>query len=133
MTERPLKQGEVVRVEFDRASAPLGIELAQPGALDGQLGQIATVLPAQRDIKDDFSLGAFLVEFAIASASGVSSSVLVEMVRASVTKRAARRNASVEVERLHRPPGDESIHLVVRIERRPPPDTTSAPGMDEGN
>lgn len=49
--ERLLRQGAVVRVEFDRETAPVGMELAQPEALTGALSTVARVLPPDRTIE----------------------------------------------------------------------------------
>jgi hypothetical protein len=115
MVERVLKQGEVVKVEFDRASTPLGLELSRPGALDGELAAAAAVLPPDSEPREDYSLGAYVVEFIIAATSGIASGLFVEMVKEEVGRRAARRGAAAEVIQSTEHPDDQGIHLEVRV------------------
>jgi hypothetical protein len=115
MVERVLKQGEVVKVEFDRAATPLGLELSRPGALEGELAATAAVLPPHSEPREDYSLGAYVVEFIIAATSGIASDLFVEMVKAAVERRAAKRGAVADVMQSTTQPDDPGIHLEVRI------------------
>jgi hypothetical protein len=114
MRDRSLKQGAVVRIEFDRKAAPLGMELTEPGAITGELARVARVLPPERRLGEDYNATAYLIEFVIATASGVSTTALVALVKEAVQRLADRRRAKVSVNELSTAPGDETVRLGVR-------------------
>ncbi|MFJ8363554.1 hypothetical protein [Streptomyces sp. NPDC093984] len=122
-----LRQGDVVEVEFDRPSAALALELAEPGGLPEELARTARILPPRREIGEDFTVGAHLVEFAILVAGGITADGFIELVKGAISARARKHGAKTRVEQLRRAPTDLTVHLVVRL------DDTPAQGEPDGN
>ncbi|MBY8864325.1 hypothetical protein K7787_01045 [Streptomyces sp. RCPT1-4] len=114
-----LRQGDVVEVEFDRPSAALAQELAEPGGLPDELARAARVLPPRREIGEDFTVGAHLLEFAILVAGGITADGFIQLVKSAVSARARKHGAETRVEQLRRAPTDLTVHLVVRLEDAP--------------
>lgn len=138
MSERQLRQGEAVLVECGRSTAPLGIELVDTGVLDGELGRIARVLGPDDRLSDDFSAGSYVLQFLVGTASGVSATSLVALIKAELERRAKRNKIEIEIDVLNTSPDDDSIRLRLRLADAPSPvdleisrdGTPSAPGPD---
>lgn len=111
MSERQLGQGDAVLVECGRSTAPLGIELADTGVLNGELGRIARVLGPDGRLSDDFSAGSYVLQFLVATASGVSAATLIDLVKAELERRARRKGIKIEIDVLNTSPDDDSIRL----------------------
>ncbi len=115
MADRNMEQGEIVTVEFDRSIAQLGRDLIEAGLLEGELGQVARVLPSAERLDADFSAGSLLAEFVVSVAGGVSSGVLVELIKARLLQ-PKQGLPPASVQQLTSGPGDPSIHLRVSVE-----------------
>ena len=115
MSERQLEQGDAVLVECGRSTAALGIELADTGVLEGELGRTARVLGPDDRISDDFSAGSYALQFLVATASGVSAAGLIALVKAELERRARRNGIEIEIDVLNTSPDDDSIRLRLRL------------------
>jgi hypothetical protein len=110
-----LRQGDAVLLECGRSTAPLGIELAETGVLDSELGRVTRVLGPEDRLADDFSAGSYLLQFLVATASGISATGLVALIKAEIERRADRRGIEIEIDELPAAPDDSSIRLRVRL------------------
>lgn len=115
MSERQLGQGDGILVECGRSTAPLGIELADNGVLEGELGRIARVLGPDDRLSDDFSAGSYVLQFLVATASGVSAAGVIALIKAELERRAARSGIEIEIDELSTSPDDDSIRLRLRL------------------
>lgn len=86
---------------------------AGPG--DG-LAPSLRVLPPARRLDGDFSASAHLIEFAVATASGLTAAAAIELVKAAVEARAGRYSRKVHVTVKARAPEDQTIRVVVELE-----------------
>jgi hypothetical protein len=117
MQDRVLKQGTIVRVEFDRDTAPIGREMADPGAMVEEFASVARVLAPERTIPDDYSASAYFIEIAIGSSSGLTTATVVALVKTAVGRLAARRRTKVQVQESPKAPGDETVRIAVRKDK----------------
>lgn len=116
MLNHDLCQGSIVIVEFDRDSAPLGLEITEPGVVCGQIAENLRVLPPGRRLDDDYSASAYQVEFVVIAATNISVGSVIGMIKGLVSRRAARRGLTVDIDQLPRAPQDGSVRLAVTID-----------------
>jgi hypothetical protein len=114
MEDRVLKQGMIVRVEFDRNTAPIGQEMAESGGVIEEFASVARVLAPERAIPDDYSASAYFIQIVIGSSSGLTTAAMIGLVKTTVGRMAARRRAKVQVQELANAPGDETLRISVR-------------------
>jgi hypothetical protein len=113
MTDQELGQGSIITVEFDKVSAPLGFELAEPGMVGGEIAQIVRVLEPRRRIDDDFNAGAYIIEFVVIAAANISVGAAIGLIKGLINRRAAQRGLTTDVHQLPRAPLDTSVRLAV--------------------
>jgi hypothetical protein len=118
MRDQNLKQGEVITIEFDRPTAFLGIELARTG-LDNGIPALALLGP-RKDLDDDFSASAYILDFLISSASGVTATAVTALVSKLLSDRGKRDGVTIIVTRLPGTPEDRSLRIgVTHAEQQP--------------
>ncbi len=98
-----LKQGDVVVVEFDRVLADLGQEFIARGTLSSADTVLARALPSATRADADFSLGSLIVEFVVATTSGVTATLLADALRQRI-KGSNAASDDVKVNELPQPP-----------------------------
>ena len=97
MQDQVLKQGTIVRVEFDRDTARIGQEMAESGMAMEELTSVARVLAPERAIPEDYSASSYFIEIVIGSSSGLTTATVVALVKWAVSRLAARRRLKVQV------------------------------------
>jgi len=107
-----LRQGDVIRLEFDRTTAPVGIDIVEGPPLDEDLARIVRLLQPEKHISDDFSASAYILEFIVATGSGVLASTIATLISDEVRRRARRKSVSVRLEMRPNAPG---ANRLVRI------------------
>jgi hypothetical protein len=96
VTETELFAGDIVRVEFDREAAHLAELLDGGWSPHDESGIVATQIPTDVDLSDDFSAGALVIEFVIATASGITSGVIASLLTARLLGQGKDAHASIE-------------------------------------
>lgn len=97
MTGVQLSVGDIVRIEFDREAAHLAELLTGGWSPSDESGTVATLVPSEIDLGSDFSAGALAIEFAIATASGITSGVITSLLTTRLLRQGQETTASVEV------------------------------------
>jgi len=117
--EQTLQQGEIVTIQFDRPTAFLGLELNQESPPEDGIPGLALVAP-QGDLDDDFSAAAYIIEFLVASASGITATAVCNLVSKVLSERGKTRGITIVVEQLPSAPEDDRLRLRVTSQNEPP-------------
>jgi hypothetical protein len=110
MPEQTLEQGEIIIIQFDRQTAVLGLELTQESGLHDGIPGLALVAPRQ-NLDEDFSAGAYVLEFLVSTASGVAATAVTALVSKVLSERGKRKGLSIVVIPLPSAPEDDSLRL----------------------
>lgn len=112
MPEQTLGQGQIIVIQFDPPTASLGLELTRESALRHGIPGLTLIAPRQ-DLDDDFGAGAYLVEFLVSAASGVTATAVTALVSKILSKHGTNKGLTIIVEPLPKAPEDNRLRLSV--------------------
>ncbi len=116
MLDQELSQGTIITVEFDKGSAPLGLDLTEPGVVSGEIAENLRMLAPCRRLDEDFSASTYAVEFVVIAAANISVQSAMGLIKGLISRRAARRGLIADVYWLPRAPQDSSVRLAVTVD-----------------
>ena len=118
MSEQTLGQGEIVTIQFDRPSALLGLEMAQDSGFHNDIPGLA-LLASRKDLDDDFSASALVIDFLVSTASSVTAAAVTAKVSKVLSERGKKKGITIVVTLLPRSPEDRSLRLGVTSKDQP--------------
>ncbi len=118
MPEQIFQQGQIIVIQFDAQTAFLGLELTQESGLREGIPGLG-LLAQRQGVDDEFSAGAFVVEFLVSTASGITATAVTALVSKILSKRGKSKGLTIIVEPLPKAPEDDSLRLGVTLEEQP--------------